>query len=74
MYPAPAEQTPWIQQYIIVYHCIDCEIFIPNVFSPEQEGSNSTFRISTFGYAYFHLSIYDRWGREMFQSDNPLLS
>jgi gliding motility-associated-like protein len=63
-----------IQQYCIVYNCIDGEVFIPNVFYPAEEGINSTFKVSVFEYAYFHLSIYDRWGREVFQSDDPLIS
>lgn len=45
------------------------EIFVPNVFSPNDDGYNDIFKPrGTEPYAY-ELRIYDRWGNMVFQSN-----
>jgi len=43
---------------------VDEEIIIevPNVFTPNGDGSNDLFLINTTGIDYLKVSIYDRWG------------
>ncbi len=44
---------------------------IPNIFSPNNDGINDTFRIE--GLQYFSgstLKVYNRWGSLVFESDN----
>lgn len=47
--------------------------FIPNSFSPNGDGVNDTFRpvLEGFEEDKYLLSIYDRWGSLVFQSDDP---
>lgn len=49
----------------------NCELFIPNVFSPNKDGINDTFRpypqCAIFDY---QLMIFDRWGQLVFQSQD----
>ncbi|HCA82279.1 MAG TPA: hypothetical protein DEP18_00715 [Flavobacteriales bacterium] len=38
------------------------ELLIPNVFSPNGDGSNDVFRVQSKGVSDLHGRIYDRWG------------
>lgn len=71
----------WVQ--VTVDECIskdtinvfheDCEItlIIPNVFSPNNDGKNDLFLpVLSEGIATMHTQIYNRWGEEIFSSDN----
>ncbi len=41
----------------------DCfEIFIPNVFTPNGDGANESFRPDAMTIMYFTMFIYNRWG------------
>ena len=44
---------------------------IPNVFSPNGDGTNDYFyprQILTKGLVSFKMSIYNRWGQEIFET------
>src|SRR5690606_18573840 len=49
-----------------------CEpiIFVPNAFSPNNDGTNEYFNILALYLDDFHLSIYDRWGELIFESNS----
>jgi len=47
--------------------------FVPNVFTPEEDNYNNTFKpIFTSGFEAddYRLTIYNRWGELVFQSEN----
>jgi gliding motility-associated-like protein len=52
------------------------EIYVPNAFSPNGDGINDSFNInynnniSPFPISHCVLRIFNRWGEEIFQSDN----
>jgi gliding motility-associated-like protein len=47
-------------------------VYVPNIFSPNDDGRNDFFEIGTFGQIdNYHLIIYDRWGSLVFESRNP---
>lgn len=47
------------------------ELSFPNIFTPNQDGSNDQFRpIEIAGIAKWDLQIYNRWGNEVFHSNN----
>ncbi|MDQ3072624.1 MAG: gliding motility-associated C-terminal domain-containing protein [Bacteroidota bacterium] len=50
------------------------QLFIPNSFSPNGDGLNDSFSITTNFVTELNLSIYDRWGRLIYSSKdvNPL--
>ena len=45
--------------------------YIPNAFTPDNDGLNDIFRvIGLYRNINFTMVIYDRWGQELFTSDN----
>jgi len=49
------------------------EIYVPNAFSPNGDGINDIFQIkfphSTFNLQHLTISIFDRWGGEVFSGE-----
>ena len=46
------------------------ELFIPNVFSPNGDGVNDAFWVEYGGSQPFLITIYDRWGVQLYSSRN----
>jgi gliding motility-associated-like protein len=46
----------------------DCEIIIPNVFTPNGDGNNDVFMIRSNGVSTFSIAIYNRWGKKVYES------
>jgi len=47
------------------------DIYIPNSFTPNGDGKNDVFTIKTvFEFSEFKLSIFNRWGDMVFESDD----
>ncbi|MCH7400163.1 gliding motility-associated C-terminal domain-containing protein [Belliella sp. DSM 107340] len=47
------------------------EFFIPNVITPNSDGSNDTFIINGLNrFDSNHLTIFNRWGDHVFETDN----
>lgn len=42
-------------------------IFIPNVFTPDNDGNNELFTITAEGYKEIRFVIYDRWGLKLWE-------
>jgi gliding motility-associated-like protein len=57
----------------ILMHRLDQTLYIPTSFTPNGDGLNDVFFIigEGIGLDYFELTIYDRWGQELFYSKNP---
>jgi gliding motility-associated-like protein len=49
----------------------NCNIYIPNVFTPNGDGKNELFFIDASGYTNYNLTIYNRWGEKVFSSTDP---
>lgn len=51
----------------------DCEgrIFVPNAFTPNADGLNDVFGVTASNLQSFQLQIFDRWGRIVYQSQDP---
>ncbi len=47
--------------------------FVPNVFTPNNDDVNDQFEIKTENLTSYSIIIYDRWGKEMYKSSNPLV-
>ena len=51
---------------------VDCNsLFIPNAFSPNDDGINDIFQVRGTGIYEFDLKIFDRWGNIIFQTNDP---
>lgn len=49
----------------------NCEIVAPNVFTPNGDGTNETMVISgTSDIARYNLRIFNRWGKQVYETDN----
>jgi gliding motility-associated-like protein len=52
----------------------NCEehVYIPNAFSPNGDGINDVFNIVTTGVESYEMQIFNRWGIQVFSSQNYL--
>jgi gliding motility-associated-like protein len=52
---------------------IDCEldVFVPNAFTPNQDGLNDDFRPITSNISSFQMSLFNRWGQLIFFTTDP---
>jgi len=46
------------------------KLFVPNSFTPNGDGVNDTFQPKGRGIAKYTLTIYDRWGKQVFRTNN----
>ena len=49
------------------------QVWVPNAFTPDQDGVNEVFRPIVKGYNpdSYHLYVYNRWGTLVFESTDP---
>lgn len=62
-------------QEILEYHLekeeCGCNIYLPNVFTPDEENNNSELELGIFcDLETLDLSIFDRWGQRVFTSNS----
>jgi gliding motility-associated-like protein len=50
---------------------INEDFLLPNVFTPNGDGVNDEFFITTSGLTEYKMEIYDRWGVKIFESAEP---
>ncbi|MFN2423093.1 MAG: gliding motility-associated C-terminal domain-containing protein, partial [Cryomorphaceae bacterium] len=55
---------------IINVELVDCAVTIPNIFTPNGDGRNDLWVISIAQPLYFRISVYNRWGRLVYESDS----
>lgn len=49
----------------------DCEIMVPNSFTPNEDDKNDYFfPVLTCEYSYYSMTIYDRWNNIIFTTNN----
>lgn len=46
-------------------------IFVPNSFTPNQDGYNDVFAVVGAEEREFALTLFDRWGRELYRTTDP---
>lgn len=55
---------------IVFIDCSNC-LYVPNVFSPNNDGSNDFFQVySNCPLVSFRLKIFNRWGEKVFEATN----
>lgn len=45
-------------------------LYVPNTFTPNEDGVNDTFYAKGHGILKFEMDIYDRWGENIFHSND----
>ena len=49
-----------------------CRLYMPNAFTPNNDGLNDVFRVKDPGFIQtFSMVIYNRWGEIIFRTDDP---
>jgi gliding motility-associated-like protein len=56
---------------IILTEQCPTRIYAPNAFSPNNDGINDRFQLYAFDITRLEWKIYDRWGNEVFVSEDP---
>jgi gliding motility-associated-like protein len=52
--------------------CSECPVYVPNVFSPNDDGRNDRFQPSSSClFLQYRLTVFDRWGNQVFHTENP---
>ena len=46
-------------------------IFVPNAFTPNEDGINETFEPKMYNVESYKLHIFNRWGQLLFTSTSP---
>ncbi|MCX6292204.1 MAG: PKD domain-containing protein [Bacteroidetes bacterium] len=53
---------------LVIYVPCESQLIIPNVFTPNADGFNDTYYIGHFCPGIFHFTIYNRWGKIIYES------
>ncbi|MBX5438001.1 MAG: gliding motility-associated C-terminal domain-containing protein [Thermoflavifilum sp.] len=75
IYTVEASNLCGTGQASIQVQFISCapELLMPNAFTPNGDGKNDVFRPKqTFALRAFEMSIFNRWGEEIFYTEDPL--
>jgi gliding motility-associated-like protein len=49
-----------------------CELFMPNAFTPNNDGVNDVFRVKDHSFIKsFDIQIFNRWGQLVYKSKDP---
>jgi gliding motility-associated-like protein len=51
----------------------EVHLFIPNAFTPNNDGLNDTFKVVAYGIEYiidFKMQIFNRWGEKLFETSD----
>ncbi len=55
---------------VINLPCEETHVFIPNAFSPNNDGINEQWNVRSVNLDSFILMVYDRWGKEIFRTQD----
>ncbi|MES2138698.1 MAG: gliding motility-associated C-terminal domain-containing protein [Bacteroidota bacterium] len=53
---------------VVINVLLECKLEIPNVFTPNGDGTNDYFIVSGVGLKTYSVSIFDRWGKKVYES------
>jgi gliding motility-associated-like protein len=70
-YIVVASNSPYckVQDTVTVIVDINCgDFFIPNVFSPNDDGLNDVINVHGRCISTFNLQIFNRWGEKVFET------
>ena len=69
---AKDENGCWVEKYILLEDRIgNVNIYVPNVFTPNQDGINDNLEIFAPDHLLQSLQIYNRWGGLIYTSRGP---
>jgi gliding motility-associated-like protein len=54
---------------VISPECIDPFIFVPNAFTPNEDGNNDRFRVRGVNMTELYFVVWDRWGEKIYETE-----
>ncbi len=69
--PLGCENSDTITIEVREVTCIEPEIFIPNAFTPNQDGRNDILYVRGPTIRELLLRVYNRWGEKVFETTHP---
>ncbi|HEX6914587.1 MAG TPA: gliding motility-associated C-terminal domain-containing protein, partial [Chitinophagaceae bacterium] len=61
-----------VKEFKVSYDNCPCSVFVPNAFSPNNDGLNDVFKPATQCYTRdYRFEIYNRFGSKVFSSTDP---
>ena len=60
--------------YVVIPDCLDGKFYVPNAFSPNNDGNNDIFKVNTtlVNIENFYFAVYDRLGNKVYSTTNKL--
>jgi gliding motility-associated-like protein len=52
----------------VTVEVLQCDLFIPNIFSPNNDGENDVLYVRGHGIVDLHFVVFNRWGQLVFES------
>ena len=61
-----------VMDSVTLFECEFCNVYIPNAFSPNEDGRNDAFLPeSPCELIDYEFVVFDRWGDQLFSAENP---
>jgi gliding motility-associated-like protein len=58
---------------LIVKIVDNSELFVPDIFTPNEDGNNDVLKVYGLNVKYAKLKIFNRWGEKVFESSNAII-
>lgn len=55
----------------VLLHLINTYAYVPSCFTPNNDGKNDVLKLFTVNVSDFYFQLLDRWGRVLFETNNP---
>lgn len=59
-----------VSVYILLTPCASSNLFVPNAFSPNNDGKNDVLYVRGNYIQQMYFAVYDRWGQKVFETRN----
>jgi len=61
----------WDADTITIRACQPCDVFLPNAFSPNDDGKNDYIKVLGVDYNSVEIAIYNQYGQEVYRTSDP---
>lgn len=68
--PCEGEDTTCFKSFDV--HIAESFLHVPNVFTPNGDGANDEFRVDYKSIVDYHIWVYNRWNKLVYESSNPM--